>query len=100
MRIHRVPRIDLFCPEKCDDAPPMSLENVDMTRIAYTDLDTQDEKRIQNIWDGTDRDSRRLFGTWRGETCLDILPSEPPPPGYAYHGGRLTRIPTQLCRTI
>ena len=80
----------MFAPDRCPDAPPIPLKHIDATRYTKTNLDNQDEKTIEDVWDGSDADVRQLSDWWVGETVLDRYFKEPD--GYRMVQGRMTRI--------
>ena len=59
-RHHRRPRRELFSPSLCDFPPPVPIDQIDVIRLTLTYIDTLDEKRIDDCWDGTALDIRPL----------------------------------------
>ena len=91
VRVHRTPRLKLFIPDKvAEDPPPIHFDDIDVCRITKTNSEMQNEKRIDDVWFGPDRD-RSLSGLWSGETIFDPIPP-PCEPGYMWCSGRKTRI--------
>ena len=80
----------MFAPDWCPDPPPIPLNHIDVTRITKTDLENQDEKSIEDVWDGGIGDVRKLREWWVGETVFHRFLREPK--GYRVVQGRLTRI--------
>ena len=80
----------MFAPDRCHDPPPIPLEHIDVTRTTKTNLENQDEKAIEDVWDGSDADVRQLSDWWVGETVFHRYFREPK--GYRVVQGRLTRI--------
>ena len=66
---HVEPRVKLYSPR--DESFPIPLKYIDVTRIAHTNLDVKQEKRIDDYWniDG----SRDLSGPWTGFTQFTLL---------------------------
>ena len=66
----------------------MPLIYIDVSRTTRTNLDVEQEKRIDDYWniDG----SRDLSGSWTGFTQFTLL-EEKSPEGYMCSGERLTR---------
>ena len=65
-----------------------SLKYIDVTRTTHTNLDVEQERRIDDCWniDG----SRDLSASWTGFTQFTLL-EEKPPDGYMWSGWGLTR---------
>ena len=80
----------MFAPDRCPDPPPIPLEHIDVMRYSKTDLENQDEKAIDDVWDGSDSDERMLSDWWVGETSFKRYSKAPK--GYLIIGGRKTRI--------
>ena len=80
------PRVKLYSPR--EESFPIPLKYIDVSRITHTNLDVQQEKRIDDCWniDG----SRDLSDPWTGFTQFTLL-EEKPPDGYMWSGVRLTR---------
>ncbi len=51
--ILKTPRRDSFGPAMCGDPMPIPVEHFDVRRTTVTNLETVDEKQIDDIWDGT-----------------------------------------------
>jgi hypothetical protein len=67
-RILKAARRGLFGPATCSDPMPTPAEYVDVRRTTVTNLETEDEKSIEDIWDGT-VEARRTLSDWCvGET--------------------------------
>ena len=71
-----------------EESFPMPLKCIDVSRTTHTNLDVEQEKRIDDYWniDG----SRDLSDPWTGFTQFPLL-EEKPPDGYMWSGRRLTR---------
>ena len=80
----------MFAPDRCPEPPPIPLEHIIVMRYTKTNLENQDEKTIEDVWDGSDADGRQLSDWWVGETVFDMYFKEPK--GYRMVQGRLTRI--------
>ena len=67
---------------------PIPLKYIDVSRTTHTNLDVEQERRIDDHWniDG----SRDLSGPWTGFTQFTLV-VEKPPDGYMWSGRRLTR---------
>lgn len=63
----------LFTPAECDERPSDVLVDIGVERTTITSLDTADEVRIEDAWDGTRGDSRPLLCVWAGDAQLDII---------------------------
>ena len=85
-RHHVEPRVKLYSPR--EESFPIPLKYIDVSRTTHTNLETKQEKRIDDYWniDG----SRNLSDPWTGFTQFTLL-EEKPPDGYMWSGGRLTR---------
>ena len=73
--------MSLFTPLETDDLPPIPIEDIDVMRTTRTDLENEDEKIIEDCWDGrSDTDHRPLSALWTGETQFQIIqePLDPP----------------------
>ena len=91
VRVHRTPRLKLFIPDEVsEDPPPIPVDDIDVCRVTKTNSEMQNEKRIDDVWFGPDKD-RSLSGLWTGETIFDPIPP-PCEPGYMWCSGRKTRI--------
>ena len=94
VRVHRTPRRTLFTPPDAKDAPPIPMTDIDVVRVTTTDLENQDEKRIEDFWDGSSpEDHRSLSGWWLGETCFEKI-TTPVEHGHYMVSGRSTRKQT------
>ena len=85
-RHHVEPRVKLYSPR--EESFPIPLKYIDVSRTTHTNLDVNQEKRIDDYWnvDG----SRDLSDPWTGFTQFTPL-EEKPPDGYMWSGERLTR---------
>ena len=85
-RHHVEPRVKLQSLRK--ESSPIPLKYIDVSRTTHTNLDVEQENRIDDYWniDG----SRDLSDSWKGFTQLALL-DENPPDGYMWSGGRLRR---------
>ena len=85
-RHHVEPRVKLCSPR--EESFPIALKYIDVSRNTHTNLDVQQEKRIDDYWnfDG----SRDLSDPWTGFTQFTLL-EEKPPDGYMWSGWRLTK---------
>ena len=91
IRYHETPRRSLFSPLESLEDIPISLDRIDVTRNTRTSIETQDEMRIIDCWDGvSESDKRPLSDNWTGETKFDIIPDDPGP-GKHVVAGRITR---------
>ena len=83
---HVEPRVKLFSPR--EESFPFPLKYIDVSRTTHTNLDAQQEKRIDDYWniDG----SRDLSDPGTGLTQFTPL-EEKPPDGYMWSRVRLTR---------
>ncbi len=50
--MHGTPRRELYAPDRCDDKPVIPEDQIDMYRLTHTNLDTADDRRIEDLWDG------------------------------------------------
>ena len=50
----------MFAPDRCHDPPPIPQKHIDVIRITNTNLDNQDEKSVEDVWDGSATDVRQL----------------------------------------
>ena len=73
IRHHRQPRRIMVSPEKCDFPPPVPVHQIDVVRVTLTSLDTLDEKRIDDCWDGSSTDIRSLSDEWTGSTTFNMI---------------------------
>ena len=85
-RHHVEPRVKLYSPR--EESFPFPLKYIDVSRTTHTNLDVNQERRIDDYWniDG----SRDLSDPWTGFTQFTLL-DEKAPDGYTWSGGRLTR---------
>ena len=85
-RHHVEPRVKLYSPR--EESFPITLKYIDETRTTHTNLDVEQEKRIDDYWniDG----SRELSDPWTGFKQFTLL-EEKPPEGFLLSGRRLTR---------
>ena len=85
-RHHLEPRVKLYSPR--EESFSIPLKYIDVSRTTHTNLDVEQEKRIDDFWniDG----SRDLSDYWTGFTQFYQL-QEKPPNGYMWSGERLTR---------
>ena len=74
---HRVPRSTLFVPS--DPSSPIPTKYLDVMRTTYTDLDTKEEKRMEDYWNV--QGEKALSDFWVGKTVFYILRT-PPEPGF------------------
>ena len=83
-RHHVEPRVKLYSPR--EESFPGPLKYIDVTRTTHTNLDVQQEKRIDDYWniDG----SRDLSVPWTGFTQF-TLSDEKAPDGFLWSGRRL-----------
>ena len=83
IRHHVEPRVKLYLPR--DEAFPILLKYIDVSRTTHTNLDVKQEKRIDDYWniDG----SRDLSDPLTGFTQFTLL-EEKPPHGFFWSGGR------------
>ena len=88
-RRHVEPRVKLYVPR--EEAFPVPLKYIDVTRNTHTSLDVLLEKQIEDYWnvDG----ERELSDAWTGLTRFNLL-NERPPDGYTFSGERLTKQTT------
>ena len=80
-RHHVEPRVALYSPR--EESFPVPLKYIDVTRTTHTNLDVEQEKRIDDYWN--DDGSRDLSDHWTGFTQFTLL-SEKPPDGYMWSG--------------
>ena len=92
VRHHRTPRLELFIPT--EDLSPIPLKYIDVLRRTETDLESQEEKTIKDIWleyeDNLPSANRELSDHWTGRTIFTLLRPKPPD-GQEWIDGRLTR---------
>ena len=83
-RHHVEPRVKLYSPG--EESFPNPLEYIDVSRTTHTNLDVEQERRIDGYWniDG----SRDLTDSWTGFTRFTLL-EEKRPDGYMWSGWRL-----------
>ena len=81
-RHHVEPRVKLYSPR--EESFPIPLKYIDVSRTTHTNLDVEQERRIDDCWniDG----SRDLSDSWTGFTQFTLL-EEKPPDGYMWSGG-------------
>ncbi len=70
VRGRKIPRRGVFDPTACSDPTPIPAGSVDVRRATRTNLETEGEKSINDIWDGTVGKRRTLFDWWVGEVRL------------------------------
>ena len=77
----REPRVKLCMPR--EEAFPIPLKYIDVTRTTYTSLDVSLEKNVEDYWnvDG----ERELSDAWTGCTRFVLL-NERPPDGFSWCG--------------
>ena len=85
-RHHVEPRVKLHSPR--EESFPIPLKYIDVSRTTRTNLDVEQERRVDDNWniDG----SRDLSDSWTGFTQFALL-DEKAPDGYMWSGVRLTR---------
>ena len=85
-RHHVEPRVKLYSPR--DESFPIPLKYIDVSRTTRTNLDVEQERRIDDYWniDG----SRDLSDSWTGFTQFTPL-DEKLPDRYMWSGERLTK---------
>ena len=85
-RHHVEPRVALYSPR--EESFPFPLKYIDVSRTTQTNLDVNQEKRIDDYWniDG----SREFTDPWTGFTQFTLL-EEKAFDGYMWSGERLTR---------
>ena len=85
-RHHVEPKVKLYSPR--EESFPIPLKYIDVTRTTHTNLDVQQEERIDDFWniDG----SRDVSDPWTGFTQFTLL-EERPPDGYMWSWVRSTR---------
>ena len=85
-RHHVEPRVKVYSPR--EESFPIPLKYIDVSRTTTTNLDVEQERRIDDYWniDG----SRDLSDSWTGLTQFSLL-EEKPPDVYVWSGRRLTR---------
>ena len=67
------PRRRLLTPVRCPDAPPVSLENLDVSRATRTNLGAPELERIDDCWTGHGSDEYMIAAKWIGETKFDVI---------------------------
>ena len=82
-RHHVEPRVKLYSPR--EESFPIPLKYIDVSRTTHTNLDVEQERRIDDYWN-IDR-SRDLSDYWTGFTQFTLL-KEKPPDGYMWSGER------------
>ena len=83
----------MFVPS--DPASPIPTKYLDVMRTTYTDLDTKEEKRMEDYWNV--QGEKALSDFWVGKTVFYILRT-PPEPGFTYIYGRKTKIQSDTNR--
>ena len=80
-RHHVEPRVKLYSPK--EESFPIPLKYIDVSRTTHTNLDVEQERRIDDYWniDG----SRDLSDSWTGFTQFTLL-EEKPPDGQMWSG--------------
>ena len=94
VRVHAVPRKRMFIPTAENmQGSGINLSDVDVFRETRTDLDTSDEKRIDDIWSGHDEsETRELSNYWTGETLFYLYPTDKVwPPFHDWAKGRFVK---------
>ena len=73
-RHHVEPRVKLYSPR--EESFPIPLKYIDVSRTTHTNLDVEQERRIDDCWniDG----SRDLSDSWTGFTQFTLLEEKPP----------------------
>ena len=74
IRIHKVPRVDLFKPDEASF--PIPIEYLDVMRRTETDLVDESEAKIDDFW--TEAGTRSLSDPWTGRTILTLRKPLPP----------------------
>ena len=92
-----MPRDTLFSPIDTTDCP-IPIKYLDVLRYTRTNLDSQAEARIDDVWDpdtpngnGVWDPDTQLSASWMGTSSFDILRTKPPA-GHEWVAGRPTRI--------
>ena len=83
-RHHVEPRVKLYSPR--EESFPIPLKYIDVTRTTHTNLDVQQEKRIDDYWNIDV--SRDLSDPWTGFTQFTLL-EEKAPDGYMWSRGEI-----------
>ena len=80
-RHHVEPRVKLYSPT--EESFPIPLKYIDVSRTTHTNLDVEQERRIDDYWniDG----SRDLCDSWTGFIQFTLL-EEKPPDGFLWSG--------------
>ena len=90
-RHHIEPRVQLYVPK--EEAFPIPLKYIDVTRSTHADLDVMQEKRVDDCWNVVS--NRSLSDTWKSFTKFNLL-KEKPPNRYMWSAGRLTQVQTNV----
>ena len=69
---------------------PIPLKYIDVLRTTDTDLESKEEKTIDDIWFGDKKSERELSAPWTGRTIFQIVHPKPKP-GWEWQDGRLTK---------
>ena len=85
-RHHVEPRVKLYSTK--DESFPIPLKHIDVSRTTHTNLDVNQEKRIDDCWNIYG--SRDLSDPWTSFTQFTLL-DEKPPDGYVWSGVRVTK---------
>ena len=86
IRHHTTARQKLFIPSEADC--PLPLDYIDVIRMTKTDIEDQEESRIEDTWNI--HGPQPLSVPWKGTTSFSILRPKPPT-GKMWVMGRLTR---------
>ena len=76
---HRISRTKLYVPDEVTF--PIPLKYIDVLRRTTTDIDSEAEHIIEDIW--IDDGEKELSGPWFGKTVFYIL-RPPAPSGYEW----------------
>ena len=68
-RHHTEPRVQLFVPK--EEAFPIPVKYIDVTRSTHADLDVMQEKRIDDYWNVDS--NKHLSDSWRGFTKFTLV---------------------------
>ena len=97
-RHHSTPRQQLFTPNEAAIDCPVPIEYIDVQRCTRTDIDSDIESTINDVWyNDPTKDHRSLSDTWTGTTSFTIR-REQPPEGQTWIEGRLTKIQSTSTR--
>ena len=83
-RVRNDQRDKLFSPFARRDPPPLPWRPFDVERTAKTDSEEAETRKIEEVWDGSIKDTRSLGFSWAGETTFMLRPEEEGPPGHTY----------------